>query len=152
MLNEKLLCVLFQLPPQVHKNMAMLEKISGQLDSSVMNVIEFRHVSWWDREVYDFLEKHGIIFCSVSASELPEDLINTGLAVYLRFHGKDGWYEQNYPDEQLKSWAQRIQQQNASKVLCYFNNDFNANAPRNCLTLKKMLGENAKKVEASLLL
>jgi uncharacterized protein YecE (DUF72 family) len=152
MLRDKLLCVLFQLPPQVHKNMALLETIAGQLDSSVMNVMEFRHESWWDSEVYGFLKKHGIVFCSVSASELPENLINTGPAVYLRFHGKDGWYKHNYPDEQLKEWAQRIKQQNASKVLCYFNNDFNANAPKNCLTLKQMLGFNVQKVEPSLLL
>jgi uncharacterized protein YecE (DUF72 family) len=117
-----------------------------------MNVLEFRHESWWDKEVYDFLRRHDIVFCSVSASELPEDLINTGTVLYLRFHGKDGWYKHNYPNEQLQLWAQRIQQKNALKVLCYFNNDFNANAPRNCLTLKKMLGVPAKTIEPSLLL
>jgi uncharacterized protein YecE (DUF72 family) len=142
MLREKLLCVLFQLPPQVHKNMALLETIAGQLDASVMNVLEFRHQSWWDSEVYGFLKKHRIVFCSVCASELPEDLINTGIAVYLRFHGKDGWYKQDYPDEQLVEWANRISRQDAQKVLCYFNNDYNANAPKNCLTLKRILTPN----------
>jgi uncharacterized protein YecE (DUF72 family) len=139
MLHEKLLCVLFQLPPQVHKNMALLETIAGQLDTSVMNVLEFRHESWWDSEVYDFLRRKGIVFCSVSASELPEDLINTCPAIYLRFHGKDSWYKQDYPDEQLVEWANRIKKQATQRVLCYFNNDYNTNAPRNCLTLKRIL-------------
>lgn len=138
-LYDKLLCVLFQLPPFVHKNMELLQTISDQLDSAVLNVLEFRHSSWWDKEVYNFMERHGIIFCSVSASELPDTLISTGSTIYLRFHGKNGWYAHNYPEEELKGWAQKIRAQNSSQVLCYFNNDFNANATRNCQTLRKLL-------------
>ena len=136
----------------VHKNMDLLQTIAKQLDPSVMNVLEFRHESWWDSEVYDFMDRKGIVFCSVSASELPETLVKTGDVVYVRFHGKDGWYQHNYPDEELAAWAQKIKQQNAQRVLCYFNNDFNANAPRNCLTLKKMLQPQTKSLESSLLL
>ena len=151
LLREKLLCVLFQLPPMVHKNMDLLQTIANQLDPSVMNVLEFRHESWWNQEVYDFMDKHGIVFCSVSASELPETLVRTGQTVYVRFHGKNGWYQHNYPDEELAEWARRIKQDNAPKVLCYFNNDFNANAPRNCLTLKELLEPETKHMQAPLL-
>ncbi|MCL5876560.1 MAG: DUF72 domain-containing protein [Candidatus Bathyarchaeota archaeon] len=139
LLGEKLLCILFQLPPFVHKNMTLLQTIISQLDTSVMNALEFRHQSWWDREVYDFMKSHNLVFCSVSASGLPDGLIKTADAVYVRFHGKDGWYQHNYPEEELEAWAGKIKQQNPAKVLCYFNNDFNANATRNCLTLKKIL-------------
>ena len=139
LLREKLLCVLFQLPPFVHKNMALLQTIASQLDASVLNALEFRHPSWWDSEVYEFMEGHGLVFCCVSASELPDDLIRTADAVYVRFHGKNGWYQHNYPAEALKDWAQKIKQQNPAKVLCYFNNDYNANATRNCLSLKKLI-------------
>ena len=152
LLREKLLCVLFQLPPMVHKNMDLLQTIADQLDPSVMNVLEFRHESWWDNEVYDFMDKKGIVFCSISASELPETLVKTGSAVYVRFHGKNGWYKHNYPNEELAIWAQKIKQQNPKNVLCYFNNDFNANAPRNCLTFKKMLEPQQANVETPLLL
>jgi uncharacterized protein YecE (DUF72 family) len=139
LLQEKLLCVLFQLPPMVHKNMELLQTIAGQLDPSVLNALEFRHESWWNREVYDFMGKHGLVFCNVSVSGLPETVVKTGSAVYVRFHGKDGLYQHSYPDDELAAWAQKIKQQNAKRVLCYFNNDFNANAIRNCLTLKKLL-------------
>jgi uncharacterized protein YecE (DUF72 family) len=146
LLNEKLLAVLFQLPPFMHKNLALLEEIAAQIDETLLNVLEFRHKSWWDREVYDFLERHGLVFCSVSASELPEELVALGGAVYVRFHGKDGMYQGDYPDSDLADWAQKIRAQTPSRVLCYFNNDLNAYAPKNCLTLKELL-EN-KKVEA----
>jgi uncharacterized protein YecE (DUF72 family) len=153
LLKEKLLSVLFQLPPMLHKDMVLLETIASQLDSSVMNVLEFRHSSWWDSEVYCFLERRGLVFCSVSASGLPADLIKSGEAVYLRLHGKNGWYKHNYPDSELNAWAKQIKAAHAKKVLCYFNNDYNANAPpRNCLTLKKLLEAPDASVESSMLL
>jgi uncharacterized protein YecE (DUF72 family) len=139
LLGEKLLCVLFQLPPFVHKNLELLQKIASQVDPKVVNVVEFRHESWWDNEVYDSMQKKGLVFCSVSAMELPETLVKTGSAVYVRFHGKDRWYQGNYPDEELEAWAQKIKSQNVERVFCYFNNDINANAVRNCLTLKNLL-------------
>ncbi len=138
LLGEKLLCVLFQLPSFVHKNLGLLQKIASQVDPKVVNVVEFRHESWWDNEVYELMQKAGLVFCSVSAMELPETLVKTGSAVYVRFHGKDGWYQGNYPDEELEAWAQKIKDQNAERVFCYFNNDINANAVKNCLTLKNL--------------
>ena len=139
LLEKKLLCVLFQLPPFIHKNMDLIEKIADQVDSKVANVVEFRHESWWDSEVYDFMKKKGLVFCSVSASELPETLVKTGSMIYVRFHGKDGWYHHFYPEKELEEWADRIKLLKVQKVFCYFNNDVNANAVKNCLTLKNML-------------
>lgn len=139
-LKEKLLCVLFQLPPFVHKNLELIEKIAGQTDPKVTNVLEFRHESWWSSDVYALMEKKGLVFCAVSASDLPETLVETADSVYVRFHGKNGWYKHFYPDEELKAWAEKIEESNAKRVFCYFNNDVNANAVKNCQTLKKLLG------------
>ncbi len=139
LLKEKLLCVLFQLPPFIHKNMELLQKIKSQLDPEVINVLEFRHKSWWDSEVYDFMKQKDLVFCTVSASELPETLVKTSPTVYMRFHGRDGLYQQNYSYDELMDWARKIKASKAQSVFCYFNNDFNANAPRNCLTLRELL-------------
>ncbi|MCW4030432.1 MAG: DUF72 domain-containing protein [Candidatus Bathyarchaeota archaeon] len=139
LLGEKLLAVLFQLPPFMHKNMALLDEIAAQMDSKVLNVLEFRHKSWWDHEVYDFLARRGLVFCSVFAPELPEALVASGGVVYVRFHGKNGLYHGDYPEAELADWAQKIRDQTPSRVLCYFNNDINAYAPKNCQTLKKLL-------------
>jgi uncharacterized protein YecE (DUF72 family) len=138
-LKEKLACVLFQLPPFVHKNIELLQTIADQMDFEVVNVLEFRHESWWCSEVYDFLRQKGLVFCSVSSSDLPEDLIKTANAVYVRFHGKNGWYQGDYPEKALQEWAQKIQSAEAKQVYCYFNNDINAYAPKNCATLKNLL-------------
>jgi len=76
-LKEKLACVLFQLPPFMHKNLELLQTIADQMDAEVVNVLEFRHESWWCSEVYDFLRQKGLVFCSVSSSDLPEALVKT---------------------------------------------------------------------------
>ena len=49
------------------------------------------------------------------------------------------WKELFYPEEELKEWAEKIKKQNAKRVFCYFNNDLNANAVKNCQTLKQLL-------------
>jgi uncharacterized protein YecE (DUF72 family) len=144
LLQEKLLCILFQMPPFIHKNMQLLKKIAFQMDPKVTNVLEFRHKSWWDNEVYNFLEQEGLVFCSVSASELPDLLVKTAPTVYVRFHGLDGMYQGNYTDAELRMWVEKIKQQNAEYVFCYFNNDINAYAVKNCLTLKHLLEPQTK--------
>jgi uncharacterized protein YecE (DUF72 family) len=138
-LKEKLACVLFQLPPFMQKNLSLLKTIADQMNPQVVNVLEFRHESWWNSEVYDFMRETGLVFCCVSSSELPEDLVKTCDTVYVRFHGKNGMYFGDYPDAELQTWAQKIRKADPKQVYCYFNNDVNAYAPKNSLTLKKLL-------------
>lgn len=45
-------CFLFQLPPSFHYSATRLENIVSQLDPARRNVIEFRHPSWWNEEVF----------------------------------------------------------------------------------------------------
>ncbi len=82
LLKEKLIGILFQLPSVVHKNMELLEKIASQVDPKAINVVEFRHQGWWDKEVYDFMHKRSLVFCTVSASDLPETLVKTATSIY----------------------------------------------------------------------
>jgi len=138
-LKEKLGCFLFQLPPSLHFNEEKLGEIISQLDLEKKNVIEFRHESWFNKKVYDELRKNGITFCIVSSRDLPEDFVKTSDDVYIRFHGKEFWYASNYSDEELKDWARKIKKSKAKNVWTYFNNDANAYAPKNALTLKSYL-------------
>ncbi len=87
-LQEKLSCVLFQLPPQFSFSEERLEKILSQVDASFNNVIEFRNESWWREDVKAVLKKNDISFCGVSFPKITFDdaVINTPLCYY-RFHG-----------------------------------------------------------------
>jgi uncharacterized protein YecE (DUF72 family) len=76
LLGPSMGCFLFQLPPSFDFNPNRLKSIVRQLDTSRRNVVEFRHRSWWNEEVYKSFRKHGIIFCSCSGPRLPDELIN----------------------------------------------------------------------------
>ena len=138
-LKEKMGCFLFQLPPNLTFDEKRLGEIIGQLDLDKRNVIEFRHISWFNQKVFSELRKNKIIFCIVSLPNLPDEFVETSDDVYIRFHGKLSRYASNYSDDELKEWARKIKKSKAKNVWAYFNNDFNAFAPQNALTLLKFL-------------
>jgi uncharacterized protein YecE (DUF72 family) len=138
-LADRMGCFLFQLPPSYRYTKVRLKDIVSQLDPSRRNVVEFRHASWWNEEVYSAFRKAGIIFCSCSAPRLPDELIRTADEVYVRFHGPRRWYRHDYSDEELTDWATKIRDSGAKRVWAYFNNDFDAYAPKNASELRRTL-------------
>jgi uncharacterized protein YecE (DUF72 family) len=139
LLGSRFGCFLFQLPPSLHYNAALLRRIVMQLDPKRRNVVEFRHPSWWNNRVYDTFAARNIVFCSVSAPRLPDDLIKTGDEIYIRFHGPQRWYRHDYSDRELAVWAERIRASGAKRAWAYFNNDREANALKNARTLLSQL-------------
>jgi uncharacterized protein YecE (DUF72 family) len=139
LLGERMGCFLFQLPPSFHYTPARLKRIIAQLDTTRRNVVEFRHKSWWNEDVYESFRKAGIIFCSCSGPKLPDTLVKTSDEIYVRFHGPEKWYKHNYSLKELSVWATRIQKSNAKRVWVYFNNDYGGYAIQNAKQLKKLL-------------
>lgn len=122
-LKEKLGPVLFQFPPQVKYEEALLQKVIGQLDNTFTNVLEFRDASWWRQDVYSLLAKHKIVFCGQSYPGLPDEAIINTPITYYRFHGVPKLYYSEYPTTFLDSIGQEIQDQPSVKTAyLYFNN------------------------------
>ena len=138
-LGDRMGCFLFQLPPSYRYTKARLDNIVSQLDPARRNVVEFRHKSWWNAEVYSAFRKGGIIFCSCSGPRLPDELIRTTDEVYVRLHGPKRWYRHDYSKEELAEWADRIKASGAKRAWIYFNNDNDAHAPKNATTLRRIL-------------
>ena len=142
-LEDKLGCVLFQLPPQKSKDIDFLKNALEQFDTSKKNIIEFRHPSWFDDEVYSLLNESKAGFCSVSSTDLPDDLITTSNINYVRFHGTGTEkYHYLYSNQELRDWTDKLKKSNADNIFCYFNNDYNANAPKNAQMLQKMIDKS----------
>jgi uncharacterized protein YecE (DUF72 family) len=127
------------LPPSFHYTAARLKLVLSQLDPHRRNVVEFRHVSWWNSDVFAAFRVAGLIFCCVSAPRLPEDIIRTADAVYIRFHGASRWYRHDYSAAELMAWAKKIRASRARQVWAYFNNDFQGCAFRNAQSLRRLL-------------
>ncbi len=138
-LGEHMGCFLFQLPPGFHYTAARLRAIVGQLDPRHRCVVEFRHRSWWNEDVFEAFREAGLIFCSISAPRLPDDVIKTADAIYVRFHGAKQWYRHDYSDAELRAWAKKIRASRAKEVWAYFNNDFEGCAFRNAQALRRIL-------------
>jgi uncharacterized protein YecE (DUF72 family) len=127
-------CFLFQLPPSFKYSLATLNLILRQLDHNRRNVVEFRHLSWWNETVFAAFRKTGTIFCSCSGPGLPDSLVKTADHLYIRFHGTKRWYRHDYSDDELEVWAERIRQSTVRHVWAYFNNDRDGFAIKNAKT------------------
>jgi uncharacterized protein YecE (DUF72 family) len=139
-LGDRMGCFLFQLPPSYRYTKTRLNDIVSQLDHPARrNVVEFRHASWWNEEVYSAFRKAGIIFCSCSGPKLPDELIPTADEVYVRLHGPKRWYRHDYSKEELAEWAAKIKDSGAKRAWIYFNNDNEARAPKNAAALRRMV-------------
>jgi uncharacterized protein YecE (DUF72 family) len=139
-LGDRMGCLLFQLPPSYRYTKTRLKDIVSQLDPARRNVVEFRHASWWNENVYSAFRKAGIIFCSCSGPRLPDELVQTADEIYVRLHGPKRWYRHDYSKAELAIWAGRIKSSSAKRAWVYFNNDNDAHAPKNAITLRRMLG------------
>lgn len=145
LLKEKLGCILWQLPPNLRKNAEKLKNFCSVLNEDYHNVIEFRHNSWYDEEVYNIMKNHNVAFCIISApGDLPEDTITTADFAYVRFHGKKDWYNYKYSKDEMETWSNSIQSLNAKQVYAYFNNDYDANAIKDGHQLQELLKDNSR--------
>jgi uncharacterized protein YecE (DUF72 family) len=139
-LRDKLGSVLFQLHPAIHYGEPELKRIVENLDPSFVNVVEFRHESWWRPKVRQVLQEAGIVFCGISYPTLPDTVEKTAPSMYYRFHGVPKLYLSSYSNKVLTHVAEEIKRRKGvEEVYIYFNNDIDVAAVRNARTLQKIV-------------
>jgi uncharacterized protein YecE (DUF72 family) len=136
---------LWQLPPNLHRDDARLERFLRALPGGAPHAVEFRHRSWVDDEVHEILRRYEVALVWLSSAEMPEDTTRTADHVYVRFHGLEEGYRYEYSSAELEPWAQRLRDVAADGGTgwVYFNNDHRAKAPSNAGLLREMLGDAA---------
>jgi uncharacterized protein YecE (DUF72 family) len=136
----RLACVLWQLPETFHRDEDRLAAALGALPDG-RHAFEFRHRSWFVPEVYSLLREHD---AALVIGDHPErhfqTFERTAAWRYVRFHfgtrGRGG----NYSENELRTWAERLHEwRREGEVYAYFNNDWNAFAPRNASWLADRL-------------
>ena len=138
-LIEKLGCVLFQLPPSVHYSKEKLEQIISSLQSEFRNVIEFRHESWWRKDVYKTLAESHITFCSVSHPSMPEEIVVNTSTAYVRLHGVPRMFYSGYSENELKAMYDTLMKKKGLKeCFVYFNNTAGDEGINNALQFQKL--------------
>jgi len=135
-LKEKLGPILFQLPPSYNFTPERLHNIIKSLDKKFQNVVEFRHQSWWNQEVWEALLQNNITFCSVSYPGLPEDILTQFPIIYIRFHGNKKLFYSGYSKEDLDKIKNAISD-SSTQAFVYFNNTAGTEGILNALEFKK---------------
>lgn len=143
-LRDHLGPILFQFPESFHRTEANLERLRtffALIPPKPPFVLEFRHKSWFRDDVYALMHHYGVGLCIASDPKRPTDFRATSQVVYVRFHGPKGKrYRGNYPESQLREWAERIAELARGKsAYVYFNNDWNAYAVHNAMRLRELL-------------
>ena len=137
--------VLYQLPPNFKLDRDRLEHFLQTIPMDVPQVVEFRDPSWYTDEVSALLEKYRVSRCLHDMKGSATGKERVGPVVYVRFHGASGTYTGDYPNDRLERWAEWLDAQRIAgiDVYAYFNNDVGGYAPRNAVTLRRMLEERA---------
>jgi len=142
-LQEKLACILFQFPPSFSFTEDRLAQLVELLHTTSQNIVEFRHLSWWNEMVFDRLTANGIIFAGQSyPSSLPADVINTANTIYYRFHGKPVLYKSEYELSVIENFLKEIPA-DTEQAFIYFNNTWGTGAITNAKQLINLIKSHA---------
>jgi uncharacterized protein YecE (DUF72 family) len=138
--------VLYQLPGHFTLDLERLDAFLEALPKTsggrrIRHVMEFRHPSWYVAETHHLLMRRGVALCLHDKKGSEIDGPIGGPFVYVRFHGTSGQYHGSYDRRTLNRWAHRLaeQLQDGRHVFAYFNNDPNAAAVDNAVTLRSAL-------------
>jgi uncharacterized protein YecE (DUF72 family) len=81
--------ILFQLPPQMKCDVALLEEYLKLLPKDLRYAFEFRHASWLAEPVYDVLRQSNISLCVAESEKLQVPEVITADFVYYRLRKPD---------------------------------------------------------------
>ncbi len=124
-LGSRLGVVLFQLPPNLKKDLPRLEDFIALLNPDTRAVFEFRHDSWRDDEVLTCLGDRGCALCIADVDDEPvPDVVATARHGYLRLR------RTVYAQADLKHWAETIGDQDWDEAYVFFKHEDEAAGPR----------------------
>jgi len=111
--------VLFQLPPNLKADPALLKDFLAILPRTVPTAFEFRHESWFTDSTWDLLKSSNVALCIAESETLTTPEVATGPFVYYRFR------KPSYTGEERRSMIDRIEQHVAAgrDIFAYFKHE-----------------------------
>ncbi|MDF3027261.1 MAG: hypothetical protein K0S23_1568 [Fluviicola sp.] len=122
-LKEKCMHFLFQLPPSFHYTDENLSLVLEAIPHLPENVIEFRHISWWNEVVLQKLSDAGITFCNVDFPGMETFFMHSTSSFYLRLHGNPVLFKSAYEVEELNRFYNGVPEDSSNSCI-YFNNTY----------------------------
>ncbi len=136
-LEGKLGPVLFQLPPTLKKDTALLESFLTDIPEGMRCAFEFRDASWFDDEVYAVLRTRNLALCIADSEKLATPDVATADYGYLRLRRED------YTESDVGRWADAVKAHASawSDVYVYFKHEDSGIGPKLAMQMVELLGK-----------
>src|ERR1041385_1681735 len=135
-LGDKLGALLFQLPPNLKKDLALFDAFLETLAPRVCAAFEFRHESWLDEEIYARLRARNLALCIADSERLSTPVVITADYAYFRLR------DEGYTPDDIAKWADVIREKTSAcrEVFVYFKHEEQGKGPAFAQMLMRALG------------
>lgn len=124
-LEDRLGVVLFQLPPNMKKDLERLEIFLQDLPADTPAAFEFRHPTWFDDDVLALLRSQNRALCISDTDDMPTHHIDkTADWGYLRLR------RVNYSESDLTDWLERVRSQDWKTTFVFFKHEDEGTGPK----------------------
>ncbi len=129
--------LLFQLPPNLKADAALLEEFLITLPRAVPSAFEFRHESWFADEIFELLKKHNRAVCVAETDERTTPDVVTSDFNYYRYR------KPSYTGDERAAMVSRLRDHLAAgrNVFAYFKHE---ETPQGALYAVEVLKEMHK--------
>ena len=135
-LGPKLGALLFQLPPNLKKDLALFDAFLDTFPPRVCAAFEFRHASWLEDDVYERLRARNLALCVADSEKLSTPVEITADYAYFRLR------DEGYTADDIARWADviRAKTSGSREVFVYFKHEESGKGPEFARLLQQQLG------------
>lgn len=124
-LEDRLGTLLFRMPENMKKDVAVLKSFLKQLPADTPAAFDFRHPTWFDDDVRELLRSNNRVLVVSDTDELPAERIDkTADWGYVRLR------RVKYSKAELTAWSKRIKAQNWKKTFVFFKHEDEGTGPK----------------------
>jgi uncharacterized protein YecE (DUF72 family) len=135
LLAEKQGPILFQLPPNLKKDVPRLQAFLAAMPRRARAAFEFRHESWLADDTYEALRAADAALCIADTEDLSTPLVATAKWGYLRLRRED------YVESDIRQWGNKISAQNWDNAFVYFKHEDEGKGPAYASLLMSLLNK-----------
>ncbi|MGZ5004717.1 MAG: DUF72 domain-containing protein [Chthoniobacterales bacterium] len=135
-LEKKLGCVLFQLPPTLKKDAALLRDFLADVPDGMRAAFEFRDPGWFSEDIYELLKSKNLALCIADSEKLATPEIATADYGYLRLRRED------YQNADVARWSDFVKSKESawSDAYVYFKHEESGIGPKLARQMIELLG------------
>lgn len=136
-LGNKLGALLFQLPPNLKKDLGLFDAFLADLPPKAPAAFEFRHPSWFDDEVCERLAHRNLALCVADSAKLSTPVRVTADFAYFRLR------DEGYTPSDIATWADTMTRatENCREVFVYFKHEDEGKGPEFARLLMERLAD-----------